>query len=113
MRRALAWPLALAGAVFALDLWTKQWASRTLAGSPPVPVLGEFVRLTYTRNSGIAFGIGAGLPFPYYLFSIAAVLAIVYLFLRQRVPGPGRRVALALQDATVATNQRQATGMIR
>jgi len=96
VRRVLAWPLALAGAVLALDLWTKQWASRTLAGSPPVAVLGELVRFTYTRNSGIAFGIGAGLPFPYYLFSIAAVLGILYLFVRRRVPSPMRRLALAL-----------------
>jgi signal peptidase II len=86
----------IAAAVLALDYGTKQWATRALAGSAPVQVLGELVRFTYVRNSGVAFGLGAGLPFPYYLFSIAAVAAIVYLFLRRRVAGPGRRVALAL-----------------
>ena len=96
MRPPLPALLALAGAVLALDLWTKQWATRTLAGGPPVPVIGELVRFTYVRNSGIAFGLGAGLPFPYYVFSIAAVLAILVLFLRGRVHGTGRRVALAL-----------------
>ncbi|MEJ2459843.1 MAG: signal peptidase II, partial [Novosphingobium sp.] len=39
-----------------------------------VEVLGEFVRLTYTRNSGVAFGLGAGFRFPYYLFSIVAAI---------------------------------------
>lgn len=88
--------LGIAGAVLALDLWTKQWATRTLAGGPSVPVIGELVRFTYVRNSGIAFGLGAGLPFPYYVFSIVAVLAILILFVRGRVHGPGRRLALAL-----------------
>ena len=96
MRPAPPFLFAIASAVLLLDLATKRWATAALAGSPPVPVLGEFVRLTYVRNSGVAFGLGAGLPFPYYLFSIAAVIAIVTLFLRQRVSGPGRRVALAL-----------------
>ena len=88
--------VAVAGAVVALDQWTKAWATRTLAWHQPVEVIGEFVRLTYTRNSGVAFGIGAGLPFPYYVFSIAAVIAIVVLFARQRVTGLGRQIALAL-----------------
>jgi signal peptidase II len=88
--------LAVAGAVVALDLWTKQWATAHLAGRPPVELLGPIVRLTYTRNSGIAFGLGAGFPFPYYLFSIAAVAVILYLFARQRVAGRLRRLALAL-----------------
>lgn len=95
MRRSLGFLFAVSGAVLALDMWTKRWATETLAGSPPVPVLGELVRFTYTRNSGVAFGLGAGFPFPYYLFSIAAALAILYLFVRQRVPSPARRLALA------------------
>jgi signal peptidase II len=83
-------------AVVALDQWTKHWATRTLAFQPPVEVIDGFVRLTYTRNSGVAFGIGAGLPLPYYLFSIAAVAVILYLFTRQRVRGWPRQLALAL-----------------
>ena len=96
MRPSLPALFAVAGAVLGLDLWTKRWATHALAGAPPVPVIGELVRLTYVRNSGVAFGLGAGLPFPYYLFSLVAVLAIVFLFLRQRVPSPVRRFALAL-----------------
>ena len=88
--------LVISGLVLGLDLWTKRWATVTLAGHPSVPVLGELVRLTYTRNPGVAFGIGNNFPFPYYLFSIAAALLILYLFVRQRVPSPTRRVALAL-----------------
>jgi signal peptidase II len=82
--------------VLALDLWTKQWATRTLAGTPPMPVLGELVRFTYVRNSGVAFGLGAGTNFPFYVFSLLAALAILVLFLRGRVQGRTREVALAL-----------------
>ncbi|MBI3539020.1 MAG: signal peptidase II [Candidatus Eisenbacteria bacterium] len=88
--------LAIAAAIVAADWWTKRWATATLAGHPSLGVIGEFMRFTYTRNSGVAFGLGAGLPFPYYVFSIIAAVAIVYLFLRQRVPSPARRIALAL-----------------
>lgn len=88
--------LAISAAILAADWWTKRWATETLAGRPSVPVIGELVRFTYTRNSGVAFGLGAGFPFPYYIFSIVAAAAIVYLFVRQRVPSPVRRVALAL-----------------
>lgn len=95
-RPPLAVLLLLSAAVLAFDLWTKRWATETLAGHPPVNVIGELVRFTYTRNSGVAFGLGAGIPFPYWLFSIVAALAIVWLFVRQRVPSPARRVALAL-----------------
>jgi len=87
---------AIGAAVVALDLWTKQWASRTLVYHQPIEVLGPFVRLTYTRNSGVAFGLGAGVPLPYYLFSIAAVAVILYLFVRQRVVGRARQIALTL-----------------
>jgi len=96
VKRSLAWLFGIAGAVLALDMGTKRWASETLAGSPPVPVIGELVRFTYTRNSGVASGIGAGIPFPYYLFSIAAVIAILYLFLSRRVTGSARLRSLAL-----------------
>jgi signal peptidase II len=86
----------ISGAVVALDIWTKRLATAYLAGRPPVDVLGEIVRLTYTRNSGVAFGLGAGVPFPYYGFSIAAVAVILYLFARQRAGGSARQVALSL-----------------
>ena len=58
MRRSLLLLAGVAGVVVALDRWTKLLASSHLPYNQPQPVLGEFVRLTYTRNSGVAFGIG-------------------------------------------------------
>jgi signal peptidase II len=88
---------ALAIAVVALDRWTKHWASTELPFGQPVQVVGDYVRLTYTRNSGVAFGIGQGTGFPYYIFSLVAIVAILWMFLRGRAGnGPVRRTALAL-----------------
>jgi len=96
MIRSLLPLFAIASAVVGLDQWTKQWASARLAYQPPISLIGEFLQLTYTRNSGVAFGLGAGTGFPYYLFSIAAALMIVLMFLRGQVHGAGRKLALAL-----------------
>ncbi len=96
MKRSLSLLLGVAGLTFALDLWTKRWATSSLAERDSLPVLGQFLRLTYTRNSGVAFGLGAGTNFPFYLFSLLAVVAILVLFLRGRVQGVVREVGLAL-----------------
>ncbi len=97
MRRSLPLLAALAVAVVALDRWTKHWASTTLPFGQPIQVVGDYLRLTYTRNSGVAFGIGQGTGFPYYVFSLVAIVAIVWMFLRGRVGhDPVRRTALTL-----------------
>lgn len=96
MRRSFLLLFGIAGAVLILDQWTKRWATDTLAYREPIRVIGDLVRLTYTRNSGVAFGLGAGLPFPYAVFSIVAVGVILWLFLRHRTHGVARQVSLAL-----------------
>jgi signal peptidase II len=96
VRRNLTWLVAIAGVVFVLDRWTKRWASGALPYNQPVQVIGDWLRLTYTRNSGVAFGIGQGSGFPYYVFSLLAVFAILWLFLRRPEMTASRRIALAL-----------------
>ncbi len=96
MKRTAGLLIAISGGVLALDIWTKRWATATLAHRDPVQLIGDYLRFTYTRNSGVAFGLGAGVPFPYYLFSIVAVVAILWMFASGRARGIGRQVALAL-----------------
>lgn len=96
MKRGLITLLVVAGVVFAFDQWTKRWATATLMDRAPVEVIGSLVRFTYTRNSGVAFGLGAGSNFPFYLFSLAAAGGILWLFLRGRVHSRAQQVALAL-----------------
>lgn len=96
MRGPLARLLLLTALVTAFDQWTKRWAAATLAGHPPVRVIDDLVRFTYTRNSGVAFGIGAGLPFPYWVFSVTAIVVISWMFVRHRVHGLLRQTSLSL-----------------
>jgi signal peptidase II len=96
VRRSLPLLLIVAAVIVGFDYATKQWVMANLTYERPVDVLGPFVRLTYTRNSGIAFGLGAGSRFPFYVFSIVAALAILYLFVRARVPSLTRQIALSL-----------------
>lgn len=114
MKRSLSLLLAVAGLTFALDVWTKRWATASLAERDSLPVLGQLLRLTYTRNSGVAFGLGAGTNFPFYLFSLLAAVAILVLFLRGRVHGVVREVALALIFGGAVGNlvDRVTTGLV-
>ncbi|MEP7218630.1 MAG: signal peptidase II [Bacteroidota bacterium] len=60
-------------------------------------VLGEFFRLTYVENPGMAFGLNFGMPIILSLFSIAAAVFLVYLLKRTESDGmSGLRIALAL-----------------
>ena len=88
--------LGVAGGSLILDQWSKYWAATHLAFREPVHVIGDLVTLTYTRNSGIAFGMFAGRSFPFYIFSIVASLAVLWLWARHpRLPWP-RQWSLAL-----------------
>jgi signal peptidase II len=86
----------VAAAVVLGDQWTKGWASRALEDRAPMRVLDEVVRFTYTRNSGVAFGLGAGSHFPYWIFSLIAAIAIVGLLIARPGQPAIKRVALAL-----------------
>jgi len=95
VRRAAAL-LAVAGGVLALDQWTKRLALAHLAGRPSIDLVGDYVRLTFAQNSGVAFSLGAGTKFPFWLFSIAAAIVILWLLARGRIARTGQQVALAL-----------------
>lgn len=96
MKRSYSLLIGVAALCVALDQWTKHWASAHLAYAEPIRVVGDYVRLTYTRNSGIAFGFFAGHSFPFYVFSIIAAVAVLALFMRARVLTPARHWSLAL-----------------
>lgn len=65
-----------AAGVVVVDQITKAWAvasmaPRIAAGDGPIYLLGPLLRLTYTENSGAAFGFGAGYT---WVFTIVAVV---------------------------------------
>lgn len=96
MRRSPAVLFGVATAIVALDQWTKRLATEHLAYAPPLHVVGDLVQFTYTRNSGIAFGLMAGRKFPLYVFSIVAAVAVIVLFMRHARLTLARHLSLAL-----------------
>lgn len=99
--------LFLAGAVVLVDQVTKllvkgleiswlgiRWQGMALGTSKPI--LGDFLRLTYIENPGMAFGIDLGGKLFFSLFSLVASIGILYYLYRAKSERLGFRVALAL-----------------
>jgi signal peptidase II len=96
VKRSPALLFGVAAASVGLDQWAKYWATHNLAFREPVRVVGELVQLTYTRNSGIAFGMFAGKSFPFYIFSVVAAVAVFWLWTRHPKLPLARQWSLAL-----------------
>ena len=60
------------------------------------PILGDFFRLTYIENAGMAFGIDVGGKLFFSLFSIVLSVGILYYLFRARTESLGFRISLAL-----------------
>ncbi len=69
----------VAALVYVLDRITKVWAEAALADRPPVEVIPGVLHLTYTTNSGGAFGLGqsASWLFAGATILVAAVVVVV------------------------------------
>lgn len=89
MRRSLrlaALLYGVAAVAYALDRATKLWAEIALAGRPSVRVIPGVLHLTYTTNSGGAFGIGRSAP---WLFAGATVIVVaIIVAVSTRLPRP-------------------------
>ena len=72
------WLYLVAWIVWIFDLATKSWAISTLSNRGNVKVLGDFLQLTFIRNSGAAFSIATDLTFFITLFAFAVIVAIAY-----------------------------------
>jgi signal peptidase II len=67
-----------AAGVLALDQLIKHLVVSNLAGRPPVDVIGGFVQLRYTTNSGGAFSLLTGAPLFFGVMAIVIIGGIVY-----------------------------------
>lgn len=82
-RKKTALYLGLTLGLIAVDQVTKFIVERSLRLYDPVPVIGDFFRLTYIFNRGAAFGIHLG-EWSRVAFSILPVAAAVLLYLMYR-----------------------------
>lgn len=115
MRRGPAAVVAIAAAVVVLDQATKQAARTYLApNGSSVPLLGDVVRLTFTRNTGAAFGMLPGGRAAFIVVSLAAVAVIIGYLIRRRPQNAWLVVALGLVSAGAIGNliDRAAVGWV-
>ena len=70
--------LLVAWLVWLVDVGSKTWALASLEGRAPVKVLGDFLKLTLTKNSGAAFSLGTGRTALLSVFAILVIVAIGY-----------------------------------
>ncbi|PLY01940.1 MAG: signal peptidase II [Desulfuromonas sp.] len=66
-----------------LDQWTKWLVDQKMALHESIPLIDNFLALTYVRNKGAAFGIFADSSFriPFFItVSIAAVIGIIWFY---------------------------------
>jgi signal peptidase II len=80
--------------IVVLDQVTKYIAQQTLPPYQPVPVLGDFFRLTYIYNPGAAFGLHVG-ELSRWVFLGLTVVALVVLALWFRATPAHDRLRLA------------------
>jgi len=72
----------LAGAVFLCDWLSKRWVLGAFADVHTREILGDFLRFSYVRNTGVAFGLlpGGGIRLSW--VSLVALAAVLWLAFR-------------------------------
>ena len=70
--------LLVAALVWAIDFVSKNWAINYLAGKEPRKLIGNLLRITFTQNSGAAFGFATGGTIFLVVFAIFVVGLIGY-----------------------------------
>lgn len=85
--------VTLVGVIVGFDALTKYVVQQSLILYHPVPVLGDFFRLTYIYNPGAAFGLSLG-AYSRYIFLFLTVVAVVVLFVWYHSTGEDDRLRL-------------------
>ena len=88
------------GAVVALDVFTKAQVERTLRLYDPVPVWGDFFRLTYIFNRGAAFGLHLGDSSRFIFMGLAIIAVAVLFFMYRATPWSDRLRLIAIASVT-------------
>jgi signal peptidase II len=76
--------LSITAFVLVLDQVTKIFIHNSMQLYQSIPVLGDFFRITYVENTGMAFGIKVGHSGFFTVFAGIASLAIMFYLLKMR-----------------------------
>ncbi|MDP9312907.1 MAG: signal peptidase II [Chloroflexota bacterium] len=82
--RRLVIPAIIAAVVFIADQLTKLWVLRTWPQpyTGEIPIIANWLELTYIRNTGVAFGMFEGVPQLFTFTSLLIVGAAIWLYLK-------------------------------
>jgi signal peptidase II len=86
--------------VVALDVLTKWIVERSLRLYDPVPVWGDFFRLTYIFNKGAAFGLNLGESSRFIFMGLALVAVVFLLAMYRSTPWADRMRLIAIASVT-------------
>jgi signal peptidase II len=92
--------LGMVGAVVLLDYFTKSRVESSLRLYDPVPVWGDFFRLTYIFNRGAAFGLHLGESSRFIFMGLAIIAVAVLFFMYRATPWSDRLRLLAIASVT-------------
>ena len=95
--RRLAWIAFVAVAVFVVDRLTKNTVAANLRPGESREVVGDYVRITHTQNTGAAFGLLPERTTLLSLLSVLAVFVILYYYRQLRTDRPLIATTLGLQ----------------
>lgn len=88
--------LWMAVSVVLIDQITKITVLQTMYRGQSIPLIGDWLKLTFTENPGMAFGITFGPPGMVTIFSIIATLLIIFYLYTVRKGYMPYRASLAL-----------------
>lgn len=88
--------LWITAVVVLLDQASKVAVLRTMFRGESIPLLGDWLKFTFTENPGMAFGLAFGPPGMVTVFAIAATLLIVYYMVHVRNGYTPYRISLAM-----------------
>ncbi|MEW5991191.1 MAG: signal peptidase II [Chloroflexota bacterium] len=69
--------VVLAASIVVIDQLTKAWITQELAPDGAISIVGDYLRLQYTQNSGALFGLFRGQAAPFAILSLAVIALIV------------------------------------
>ena len=108
-RSAIVLYTVAAGALL-LDQLSKAWVQHTLSGRPAIEVIPRVLSLTYTTNSGGAFGFGESAPWLFAGATIVVSAVIVVVSTRPMRPWIAVSLGLILGGALGNLADRVANG---
>lgn len=79
-------PFLLAILVVVIDQVTKSIVAIKMAYGQSIPIIGDYLRITFVTNPNALFGISLGERFPYPLLTSAVAIVIAILIITEKSP---------------------------